>query len=83
MCEDEEYARAQTTVFMNSRGNAMLTPAIFRPLYLAMVRPRPDYAVKESFPYLQKDIELTERMQRLATRSVKRRDMLEPKLPSS
>ncbi len=38
---------------------------------LAMVRPHHDYAVQASFPYLQKDIKLIERMQRLPTRCVK------------
>ncbi len=36
-----------------------------------MVRPHLDYAVQASFPYLQKDIQVIERMQRLATRCVK------------
>ncbi len=49
----------------------MLTPANFRPLYLAMVRPRLDYAVQASFPYLLKDIKLIERMQWLAEKCVK------------
>ncbi len=49
----------------------MLTPAIFRPLYLAVVRPHLDYAVQASFPYLQEDTKLIERMWRLATRCVK------------
>ncbi len=49
----------------------MLTPAIFRPLYLAMVRPHLDYAVQALFPYLQKDIKWIERTQRLATKCVK------------
>ncbi len=35
-----------------------------------MARPLLDYAVQASFPYLQKDIKLIERMQRLATRCV-------------
>ncbi len=65
------YARARATFFMIRRGFAILTPAIFRPLYLAMVRPHLDYAVQASFPYLQKDNKLIERMQRLATRCVK------------
>ncbi len=43
----------------------MLTPAIFRPLYLAMVRPHPDYALQTSFPYLQKDIKIIKRMRRV------------------
>ncbi len=56
---------------MMRRGFAILTPAIFRPLYLVMVRPHLDYTVQPSFPYLQKDIQLIERMQRLAMRCVK------------
>ncbi len=67
----EAYARARANFFMMRRGFAILTPAIFRPLYLAMVRPHLDYAVQASFPYFQKDIKLIERMQRLATRCVK------------
>ncbi len=67
----EAYAPARATIFMMRRGFAILTPAIFRPLYLAMVRPHLDYAVQTSFPNLQKDIELMERMQRITTRFVK------------
>ncbi len=48
----------------------VLTPAMFRPLYLAMARPHLDCVVQASFPYLQKDIKLIERMQRLSTRCV-------------
>ncbi len=53
------------------RGFAELTPAIFRPPYLVMVRPQLDYAVQAVAPYLQKDLKLVERIQRLATRCVK------------
>ncbi len=67
----EAFARARATFYMIRRGFAILTPAIFRPLYMAMVRPHLYYAVQASFPYLQKDIKLIERMQRLATRCVK------------
>ncbi len=56
---------------MMLRGFVELTPAIFRPLYLAMVRPQLDYAVQAVAPYLQKDLKLLGRMQRLATRCVK------------
>ncbi len=42
----EAYARARATFFMIRRGFAILTPAIFRPLYLAIVRPHLDYAVQ-------------------------------------
>ncbi len=67
----EAYARARATFFMIRREFAILTLAIFRPLYLAMVRPHLDYTVHASFPYLQKDIQLIERMQLQATRCVK------------
>ncbi len=56
---------------MLRRGFAILTPAIFRPMYLPIVCPHLDYAEQASFSYLQKDIKLIERMQRLATRCVK------------
>ncbi len=65
------YARVRATFFMMRRELVILTPAIFRSLYLAMVRPDLDYAVQASFTYLQKSIKLIERMQRLATRCVK------------
>ncbi len=69
--EKKAYARARATFFMMRRGLAILLPAIFLLLYLAMKRPHLDYAVQTSFPYLQKDIQLIERMQRLAMGSVK------------
>ncbi len=56
---------------MMRRGFTELTPAIFRPLDLAMVRPQLDYAVQAVAPYLQRDLKLVERMQKLATRCVK------------
>ncbi len=36
-----------------------------------MVRPHLDYAVQAVAPYLQRDLKLVERLQRLATRCVK------------
>ncbi len=57
--------------FMMRRGFAELTSAIFRPLYLVTVRPQLDFAVQAVGPYLQKDLKLVNRMQRLATRCVK------------
>ncbi len=53
------------------RGFAVLTPEIFRPLYLALVRPILEYGQQASSPYLQRDIALMERIQRLATRMAK------------
>ncbi len=67
----EGFSRASAVFFMMRRGFAELTPAIFRPLYFAMVRPQLDYAVQAVAPYLQNDLKLVERMQRLATRCVK------------
>ncbi len=56
---------------MMRRRFAELTLAIFRTLYLAMVRPQLDYAVQAVAPYLQSYLKLVERMQRVATRCVK------------
>ncbi len=61
----EAYACAPATVFMNRQEFAILTPAIVRPLYFAMVHPLLDYAVQASVRYLRKDITLSKRMQRL------------------
>ncbi len=52
------------------RGFAVLTQEIFRPLYLALVRPILEYGLQESLPRLRRGIVLKERMQRLATRMV-------------
>ncbi len=67
----EGFSRARAVFFTMRRGFAELTPAILLPLYLAMVRPELDYAVQAVAPYLQKDLKLVERIQRLATRCVK------------
>ncbi len=67
----EGFSRARAVFFMMRRGFAELTPTIFRPLYLAMVRPQLDYAVQAMAPYLQKDFKLVERMKRPVTRCVK------------
>ncbi len=66
----EAYARSRTTFFIIRRGFAILIPKIVRPLYLAILRPQLDYAIQNSFIYLQKNIKLIERMQRLAKRYV-------------
>ncbi len=50
----------------------MLTPEIFRPLYLAFVRPTLEYGLQASPPYLRRDVFMMERLQRLGSRMVKR-----------
>ncbi len=67
----EGFSRARVVFFMMRWGFAELMPAIFRPLYLAMVRPQIDYAAQVVAPYLQRDLKLVERMQRLGTRCMK------------
>ncbi len=67
----EGFTRARAVFFMMRRCFAELTPAIFRPLYLAILRPQLDYAVQAVAPYLQRDLKRVEMMQRLATRCVK------------
>ncbi len=47
-------------------GFVKLTPAIFRPVHLANVRPILDFAVPAVVPYLLKDLKLVEEMQSLA-----------------
>ncbi len=49
----------------------VLTPEIFRPLYLDLVKSILEYGVQASLPYLQQDIDLMERIQRLVIRMVK------------
>ncbi len=49
------------------RGFAVLTPVIFRPLYLALVRPILEYGLQASPPYIRWDIYLVDRLQRLAS----------------
>ncbi len=63
--------RARRNLFLLRRGFAVSTPEIFRPLYLALVRPILRYGQQASSPYLRRDIDLMERIQRLATRMVK------------
>lgn len=49
----------------------MLNANSFRTLYTAMVRPHVEYAVPAWSPYLRKDIEAIESVQRRATRIIK------------
>lgn len=52
------------------RSFARLTPRIFQSLYGPLVRSHLEYAVQAWSPYLQRDIDHLERVQRLATRMV-------------
>ncbi len=49
----------------------MLPHEIFRPLYLALVRPILEYGLQSSPQYLRQDIIMMEKLQRLATRMEK------------
>ncbi len=63
--------RARCILFQLRRGFTVLTPEIFQPLFLVLVKPILEYGQQASSPYLQRDIALMERLQRLATRMVK------------
>ncbi len=62
--------RARRILFLLRHGFAILIPEIFRPLYLALLRPILEYGQQAASPYLRRDIDLMERIQRLATRMV-------------
>ncbi len=68
--KNASFQCARAVFFVMRWGFDELTPAIFQLLYLTMVRPQLDYVVQAVAPYLQKDLKLVERMQRLATRCV-------------
>ncbi len=63
--------RARRILFVLRRAFAVLTPEIFRPLYLAVERPILGYGQQASSPNLRRDIALMQRIQRQATRTVK------------
>ena len=63
--------RARGVLFQIKRSFAALTPDIFRPLYITLVRPILEYGVQAMSPYLARDVELIEKFQHLATRMVK------------
>ena len=64
-------SRARALLFQIKRGFADLTPEIFRPLYVALVRPILEYGIQAASPYLQSDVDSVGKLQRLATRMVK------------
>ncbi len=58
-------------LYFIKRSITCLTKKIFVPLYSALVRPHLEYAIRANCPYLKKDINHLERIQRAATRWVK------------
>ena len=66
----EAANKARRILFLIRRSFARLTPSIFLPLYTSMVRPHLEYCVQANSPYLRKDIDHLEKVQRLATRMV-------------
>ncbi len=63
--------KARGMLFFIKRFFTCLTKEIFVPLYSALVRPHLEYAMQANCPYLKKDIDHLERIQRAATRRVK------------
>ncbi len=63
--------KARGMLYFIKRSFTCLTKEIFVPLHSALVRPRLEYAIKANCPYLKKDINHLERIQRVVTRWVK------------
>ncbi len=63
-----EHVPVRASTFITRRKFPLLTSALLRTLYLAIMRPQFGYAVQASTTYLQMGIML---MQRIATRCVK------------
>ncbi len=62
------FKRPHAALFLIRRSFATLTQTIFIPLYSTQVRPHLEYAIQASSPYLKKDFDHLERLQRIATR---------------
>ncbi len=58
-------------LFRIRRGFTVISPEIFRPLYLALVRPILEYGLQTSAPYLRQDSTIMGKLHRLVTRMVK------------
>ncbi len=67
----QAFKRAHAALFLIRGSLVTLTPEIFIPLFSILVRSHLEYAIQASSPYLKKDIDHLERLQRLATRMVK------------
>ncbi len=63
----QAFKRARAALFLIRRTFVTLTPEIFIPLYSTLVHPHLEYAIQASSPYLKKNIDHLERLQRLAT----------------
>jgi len=65
---DRAVARAKSALHRLRHVVASRDPAVFLPLYVAHVRTHLEYCVQVWCPYLKKDIEHVEQVQRFATR---------------
>lgn len=68
-----QYAvkKARGILFLIRRSFKELPPQTFRLLYCALVRPHLEYCIQACSPYLARDVDHVEKLQRLATRMVK------------
>ena len=64
-------AKARRALFQLKTAIVNKNPEVFVPLYAAFVRPHLEYCVQAWSPYLRKDIQLLEKVQRLATRMIR------------
>jgi ribonuclease P/MRP protein subunit RPP40 len=62
--------KARGELFRLRRALTNRTPEVFLPLYSAFVRPHLEYCVQAWSPYLRKDVQCLEKVQRLATRMI-------------
>ncbi len=67
----QAFRKARSALFLIMRSFVTLPSNSFIPLYSTFVRPHLEYAIQASSPYLKKDVDHLERLQRLATRMVK------------
>ena len=62
--------KANSVLGMIKRNIKCKNAAIIMRLYKSLVRPRPEYCIQAWYPYHKKDIEVLERVQKLATKMV-------------
>ncbi len=65
------FEKTRSVLFLIRRSFVTLTPDIFIPMYSTLVRHHLEYAIQASSPYLKKDVDHLERLQRPATRMVR------------